>query len=173
MPDSEYLPYKAINVFIERDYLEKIIKEILESVEKLPRGEQAKFSAFFRNNVNILGFRNPIRAPLALQINAYAAAFEDDGDVIPYTLTTWARVNPELAEKVQSWLEAEGWKGLTAERTLEDSNGFISDWPEELTFDALVEKFNSAHPDHQYDRNDLILMVLWVSGNLPKQQSGL
>lgn len=173
MPELEVLPFKAINVFIERDYLEKIIKDILEGIRKLSKGEQAHFSAFFRKNVNILGFRNPVRAPLSLQINAYATAFEDDDDVIPYTLTTWTKVNPELAEKVQNWLESEGWEGLTTERTLEESEGFISDWPEDLPFDALVEKFTETYPDHQFNRDDLILMVLWISGNLPKQQSGL
>ncbi len=169
MPDLEYLPFKAINVFIERDYLEKIIKEILAGVGQLPKAEQGKFSAFFRKNVSVLGFRNPVRAPLSLQVNAYATAFEDNDDVIPYTLTTWARLNPELTEKVHAWLESEGWERLTAERILEESEGFVSDWPDELTFDALEEKFKAAYPDHQFERDDLILMVLWISGNLPKQ----
>ena len=93
MPEKEYLPFKTINVFIERNYLDKVIKELLEGVNTLSREEQIEFANFFRKHIKILGFRNPVRAPLSLRINAYASAFEEKDDVIPYTLTTWARIN--------------------------------------------------------------------------------
>jgi hypothetical protein len=170
MPDKEYLPYKAINVFMDRTYLEKVVKEILEGIDQLSKVAQSEFAQFFRKNVNVLGFRNPVRAPLSLRINAYAAAFEEKEEVIPYTLSTWAAVKPDLAENVKSWLESEGWQDLTAERSFEEGQGFYSDWPKKLTFDKLLDKYQKAYPDDTIDRDDLILMVLWISGNLPKEQ---
>lgn len=67
MPEKEYLPFKTINVFIERNYLDKVIKELLEGVNTLSREEQIEFANFFRKHIKILGFRNPVRAPLSLK----------------------------------------------------------------------------------------------------------
>jgi len=173
MPDLEYLPFKAINVFIEREDLEKVVRDVLEGIEELSKQEQAKFSSFFRKNVNILGFRNPVRAPLSLQVNAYASAFEENDDVIPYTLTMWTQLNKNFAEQVRNWLEAEGWKNLSFQRDFDEADGFVSDWPQGLTFEELNEKFKKDNPDVDFDPSDLLLMVMWISGRLPKEQSDL
>jgi hypothetical protein len=167
MPDNEILPFISINVFIERDYLEKVTKNILEGFGKLSKEEQIKFSQNFRKYVSVLGFRNPLRAPLSLQINAYASAFEEKEEVIPFSLTTWAKVNDKLAEKVMSWLNSEGWEDLALAREFEEDSGFVADWPDALSFDQVEEKFQKAHPGFEYDRDDLILMVLWIAGKLP------
>lgn len=169
MPTKEILPFKSINVFIERDYLEKVAKNILEGVEKLNKEEQIEFSQNFRKYVSVLGFRNPLRAPLSLQVNAHASAFEEKDEVIPFSLTTWAKVNNDLADKVQSWLKSEGWEGLALAREYEEDNGFVLDWPDDLSFDQVEEKFQKAHPDFEFDRDDLILMVLWITGKLPPE----
>lgn len=169
MLEKELLPYKAINVFIERGYLEKVLKEILEGIDKLSKDDQIAFTRFFRKYVNVLGFRNPTRAPFTLQVNAYVSAFEEKDEVIPFSLSTWTKLNLDFAEIVKDWLEAEGWKDLALERTFEESEGFILDWPEKLTFDALVSQFKKSNPDVDFDRDDLILMVLWIAGKLPKE----
>lgn len=168
MSEKELLPFKAINVFIEREYLEKVLKEILEGIETLSKEDQIAFNRFFRKYVNVLGFRNPTRAPLTLQVNAYGSAFEEKEEVIPFTLTTWTKLKSDFAESVKNWLEAEGWEDLALERTFEESEGFILDWPEKLTFEKLVKQFSEAHPDVDFDRDDLILTVLWIAGKLPK-----
>jgi hypothetical protein len=173
MPDKEYLPFRAINVFVERDYLENVTKEILEGKGTLSRDEQTAFTSFFRKHVSVLGFRNPVRAPLSLQINAFASAFEQKEEVIPFTLTNWAKIKSDLAKTVKKWLESEGWEGLDLERQYDENEGFSVDWPDEFTFDEIEEKFKQAHPKADYDRDDLILMVLWISGRLPSDQSDL
>ncbi|MFU8825909.1 MAG: hypothetical protein ACNA70_00280 [Brevefilum sp.] len=169
MPEKEYLPFIAINVFMQRDYLEKVTKEIIEGIGTLSKEEQIAFNGFFRKHITILGFRNPLRAPLSLQVNAYASAFEKNEDVIPYTLSKWARIKSELAEKVKAWLDSEGWEELVVERTIEDHQGFASDWPDDLTFESIEEKFKEANPKEEFLRDDLVLMVLWISGKLPKE----
>ena len=173
MPEKEYLPYKAINVFIERDYLENVLNEILEDIKKLPKEEQIVFTNLFRKYVSVLGFRNPLRAPLSLQVNAYVSAFEKKDEVIPFTLTTWTKLDMDFAEKVRDWLEAEGWENLTIERTFDESEVFVSDWPEDLSFDKIEEKFEQANPDVDFARDDLVLMVLWITGCLPNEQSDI
>lgn len=169
MTTKEILPFISINVYVERDYLENVARNVLESVGTLTKEEQIAFSQNFRKYVNVLGFRNPLRAPLSLQINAYASAFEEKEEVIPFTLTTWAKVNHELAEKVHSWLLSEGWEDLALARDFEEDNGFNADWPDDLTFDQIEDKFSKANPSFEYDRDDLILMVLWIAGRLPKE----
>ncbi len=173
MPEKEMLSYKAINVYIEQDYLEKVMRDILTGVKKLPKQDQINFSRFMRQYVTILGFRDPSRAPLPLQVNALMKAFEEKDEVVPVTLSVWAKIHKKLAKQVKDWLDGEGWKDLATEREYEEDGGFAADWPKKLTFDKLVKDFQKAAPDAKFDRDDLILMVLWVSGKLPKDQSDI
>jgi len=173
MADEMIVSYKTINVFIERDYLETVLARIFKGVAKLKKEEQIKFGRFFKKHVSVLGFRDPTRAPLQLRINAYASAFEAKDEVIPYTLSIWAKVNKKLAKNVKTWLDEEGWKDLSTERTYIEGEGFLAKWPKKLTFDKLVKNYEKANPDGKADRDDLILMVLWISGQLPKDQSDI
>ena len=168
MTDKAYLPYKSINVFIEREYLESVLSQILENLDNLEKEDQIGFNQVFRRHVNVLGFRNPVRAPLPLQVNAYASAFEEKEEIVPVTLSLWTKLNFEFAEKVEKWLETEGWDNLFFERSFEEGEGFGQEWPEDLTFERLENKYKTAHPKDKFDRNDLILMVIWITGNLPK-----
>lgn len=173
MSEKEYLPYKAINVFMDHDYLHQLLENILKQRDKLSKEEQITFSKLFKQNVKVLGFRNPLLAPLSLQVNAYASAFEEKEEVILFTLSTWAKINIEFAEKIRSWLEKENWEGLALERTYDESEGFLNEWPDKLTFDKLTKKYEKDHPGEEFNRDDLILMVLWVSGQLPQEDSQL
>jgi hypothetical protein len=171
MPEIEYLPYKAINVFIDRDYLEHTLEMILKEKQKLPKEDQIEFTKAFKQYVNILGFRNATRAPLRLQVNALASAFEEKDEVVLFTLSTWTKLNIGFAEKVKDWLESNGWENLALERKYNETEGFINKWPEKLTFEKLEQEFNKVNTDLEFTRDDLILMVLWISGQLPEQQS--
>lgn len=171
MAENETVSFKAINVFIERNYLEDLLSRILQAKKNLPKDGQISFNNNFKKFVTVLGFRDPLRAPLQLQINAFASAFEDKEEVVPFTLSTWTKLNHDFAEQVRDWLDSEGWKNLSLDRSYDDSDGFISDWPKGLTFDKLNKKFKKANPDEEINQNDLILMVMWISGQLPPEQS--
>jgi hypothetical protein len=173
MPANEYLPFRAINVFIDDDNLKKTLKDILEHINILPKEDQIAFVNLFKEYVTILGFRNPLHAPLPLQVNAYLKAFEDKDEVIPFTLSTWTKIEPDLAKTVEEWLQSEGWKNLCLQRSFEDSQGFIRDWPDSSTVEDLISDFKKRHPDLEYEDHDLILMALWISGRLPEEESGL
>ena len=169
MTDNEYLPFKTINVFIEHDKLKNILEFIIKNINTLPKENQISFIKSFKEYVNILGFRNPMRAPLPLQVNAYVDAFEDMDEVVPFTLSTWTKIKHDFAEEVKEWLDSQGWKELSLEKNYDETQGFIHDWPESLTFEELIEEFNKAHPDLDYDKDDLFLMILWISGKLPDE----
>jgi len=171
MPEIDYLPMKAINIYMDRDYLEQVLSEILEGLQTLSKEDQISFSSQFRKYVKVLGFRNPVRAPLSLQVKAYISAFEDKDEVIPFTLNTWVKLNQEFADQVKDWLMEEGWENLSYSRAFEETEGFRQQWHDDLTFDAIEEKFKQANPDQDISRDDLILMVLWITGCVPKEQS--
>ena len=171
MAENETLSFKAINVYIERDFLERKLEEILQAKEELSKEEQIAFNNHFRKFVSVLGFRNPLRAPRPLQVNAYASAFEEKEEVVPFTLSTWTKLNQDFAGQVKNWLDSEGWENLSLERSFEGSDGFRDNWPDEVTFDKLSKKFQKDHPDVEFETDDLILMILWISGQLPPEQT--
>jgi hypothetical protein len=149
------------------------MQDILVGLKKLPKAELISFSKAFKKYVKVLGFRNPMRAPIPLQVNALVSAFEEKDEVVPFTLSTWTKLRIDLSEKVKAWLESEGWKDLAMAREYEETEGFLAKWPKKLTFDKLVKKFNKDNPDTAFERDELILMVLWISGQLPKDQSDI
>lgn len=171
MTEKERISFKTINIYIEREYLESVIQFVLSNKQQLSKEEQISFTKSFNQYVNVLGFRNPSRAPQPLQINAYATAFEDKDEVVPFTLSTWAKLRPELTSNVITWLESEGWKDLAHVRDYQEDGGFLSEWPKKIKFDKLVKDFNKAYPDGDFSRDDIILMVFWVSGKLPEDSS--
>ena len=173
MTEVEYLPYKTINVFIDRAYLENLVESILRNKETLSKEDQIAFAKSLKKYVTILGFRNVTRAPLPLQVNAYADAFVEKEEVIPFSLSIWTKLNADFADKVKSWLESEEWEDLAMEREYSETHGFIKKWPEGLTFEKLVDDFSKAHSEEDFSRDDLILMVLWISGQLPQEQTEL
>jgi hypothetical protein len=173
MPENGYLPYKAINVFVERDYLNQILEETLMGKSKLSKKEQIQFANQLKHYVNVLGFRNPTIAPLPLQVRALRSAFVEKDEVIPFILSTWVKININFAEKVKTWLVKNQWKNLAYEREYQETEGFLISWPDDLTFDNIVKKYKKDHPEEDFDRNDLILMVIWLSGRLPREDSQL
>lgn len=167
MPEKAVLPYKAINVYMEQDYLESVVKSAITGVKKLSKQDQIDFSQFMKKHVNVLGFRDPSRAPVSLQVRALAKVFEEKDEVIPFVLSTWVKVNKKFVKPVRTWLEAEGFKDLQTEREFEEESGFVADWPKKLSFDQLAKKFKKDNPDIKINQDDLTLMVLWMTGQLP------
>jgi len=171
MSGKETLSFKIINVFIDRDYLESKIESIHQNIKQLPKNDQIAFNNQFRKYVKVLGFRNPLRAPITLQVKAHASAFEEKDEVVPFTLSTWTKLNQDFANQVKDWLDSLGWEDLALERSFESASGFINEWPKKLTLDKLVKQFKKDKPDLDFSQDDLILMVFWVSGQLPPEQA--
>ncbi|MBG0788075.1 MAG: hypothetical protein H0S79_23565 [Anaerolineaceae bacterium] len=169
MSEIETIPFKAINVYINEDYLETVLKSVLTGYKKLPKQAQINFVVFMRKYATVLGFRDPSRAPFPLQINALAKAFEEKDEVVPYILSIWAKVNKKLAGEVEAWLAEQKFKDLATEREYAEDAGFTKTFPKKWSFDKVEKDFAKANPDSKFERDDLILMVLWISGQLPAE----
>lgn len=167
MNEVEYLSFKTINVFIERGFLEEILTQILTNLRDLSKENQIEFNQHFKKYVTVLGFRNPKHAPLPLQVKAFATAFEEKEEVIPFTLSTWAKIKDDLANAVLKWLQSENWDDLALVRNFDDDQGFKNDWPDDLSLDTVIEDYQKDHADMEVSKDDLTLMILWVSGRLP------
>ena len=167
MAEKAILPYKAINVYMNQEYLDTVLTTAITSVKKLPKKDQIAFSHFMKKYANVLGFRDPSRAPVSLQVKALARAFEEKDEVVPVVLSIWSKANKKLVKPVKTWLEGEGFKNLTTERDYEEDTGFIADWPKKMTFDKMVKKFRKDNPELVIEQDDLILLVLWMTGQLP------
>jgi hypothetical protein len=169
MSPIETVPFKTINVYINQDYLESIMKAVLTGFKKFSKQEQIDFTRFLRKYVKILGFRDPSRAPLSLQINALAKAFEEKDEVVPVVLSIWTKVNKKLAGDVKAWLEENKFKNIEMEREYSEDAGFTPDLAKKWKFEKVEKDFSKTNPDTKFERDDLILMVLWLSGRLPKE----
>jgi hypothetical protein len=167
MNEVEHLSFKTINVFVERGFLEETLKLILTNLKILSKEDQIEFSQIFKKYVTVLGFRNPKQAPLPLQVKAYATAFEEKEEVIPFTLSTWTKIKGDLANAVVKWLKSENWDDLTLVRNFDEDQGFKNDWPDDLSLDTVIKDFQKDHADMEVSKDDLALMILWVSGRLP------
>ncbi|HCU57953.1 MAG TPA: hypothetical protein DF984_07010 [Anaerolineaceae bacterium] len=167
MAEKAILPYKAINVYMEQEYLESVLASVVVGARKLPKQDQIFFSQFLKKYVSVLGFRDPGRAPLSLQVKALAKAFEEKDEVVPVVLSFWTKVNKKLVKPVKTWLEAEGFKDLVSERDFKEGAGFIADWPKKMAFDKMVKKFTKDNTEVKINQDDLILMALWLTGQLP------
>lgn len=167
MAEKAILPYKAINVYMEQEYLESVLASVITGVKKLPKQDQIAFSQFLKKHVSVLGFRDPSRAPLSLQVKALAKVFEEKDEVVPVVLSFWTKVNKKLVKPVKTWLEAEGFKDLATERDFEEGAGFIADWPKKMAFDKMVKKFQKENAEVKMGQDDLILLSLWLTGQLP------
>jgi len=167
MNPVENLPFKTINVYLERGFLEKILEQILRNIRNLPKETQIEFTQVFKKFVTVLGFRNPLHAPLPLQIKAFANAFEEKEEIIPFTLSAWATLNNELANGVFDWLKSKKWTDLEKNRGYEDSLGFSNDWPESQPLESISKKFEESNPKIQSTDDEIMLMILWISGRLP------
>ncbi len=169
MSEIDYLPYKSINVLIEREPLEDILKRILQEINTLPKPDQINFVKEFKKYVKINGFRNPTMAPLAIRVMNYADAFEEKNEVIPFTFSTWTKTHPAFSEAVQKQLESLGFDNLLLQRKYEENKGFLPNWPQDLSTEAFLEKFHSANPKIDFDENAIIAMAAWISGKLPEE----
>jgi hypothetical protein len=169
MNENDLRSYRAINVYVEREHLEDVLERILKGINSLSKPEQIEFIKKFKQYVKVNGFRNPTMAPLPLRVNAYAIAFEDKDETVPFTLSTWTKINPDLANEVKSWLEDKGWEDLALVREYDEDGGFKSDWPEDFGSEDLIADFQKDHPESSFEPDDITLMALWVSGKLPRE----
>lgn len=165
----EFLPFSAINMFMRPDYRLEVVHQVFNRMYESPEEVRATFNRYIKKYVMVPGFRNSSAAPAALKIKPYISAFESQAEVAAFTLAVWARVNSSLVDKVFDLLIARGWELLPKDVDRTKLPGFLTTWPKDESFEAVNQAFNEKYTEITYNRDDISLMAVWLSGRLPYQ----
>jgi hypothetical protein len=163
----EFLPFHAINEFMVDDYRHSVLQAVLSRMSELSPAQKGAMAGQIKRHVSVQGFRNSSAAPLQLKIKGATTAFQRHPDFAARTLQTWADLNPELRQQVYDLLTERGWEIVPASTDRAKLPGFLTDWPEEETYDILNQAFSEKYPDSTISEDDVRLMIVWVGNRLP------
>jgi hypothetical protein len=164
---AQFLPFHAINQFMLDEFRLEIIREVLNRSADLSASRKGALGAQIRRHVNLPGFRNSANAPAPLKLKGSITAFERSPEFAAHVLQAWSELRAELRQQVYEMLVAREWKLLPAEVDRTKLPGFLTEWPEEETYEMLNQAFSEANPDSAAGENDVRLMVVWLAGRLP------
>jgi len=112
-------------------------------------------------------FRNPLAAPLALQVRAMESPFEKESRFVKAILSSWADINSDLQAKVQAVLPELGFEPNDQAPLYPDpENAFAVGWPEDLSFEKLADLVKQK-TETDASSNEISLMTVWLTGRLP------
>jgi hypothetical protein len=163
----EFLPFHAINEFMLDDYRLKVLQNVLGRMSELSPAQKGALAGQIKRHVSVQGFRNSSAAPLALKIKGAITAFQRHPDFTARTLQTWADLNSELRQQVYDMLIERDWEILPANVDRAKLPGFLTDWPEEETYEVLNQAFSEKYPDLSASEDDVRLMIVWIGNRLP------
>lgn len=166
----EYLPFHALNNFMQNDYRAAVIRETLQNLQKLPSEQQARLNKLTRQYVKVPGFRNSAKAPVAIRARAIAEEFEEAPELVAVTIGAWADANHALRDQMYALLRGRGWDVLPPEADRTQLPGFLPSWPEGENYDTISEAFRASYPESEAEDDDMRLMSVWISGRLPYLQ---
>jgi hypothetical protein len=164
---AQFLPFHAINEFMRPDFRLEVVRKTLYALPDLPENFRLPIDHITKKVVNVPGFRNSLKAPIALRVRPTAEAFEKNPDLVAAILSAWAESRAELRQQVYDLLVSRDWKVLPPETDRTKIPGFLTRWPEGEDFDLLNKAFSEKFPEMQTSSDDVSLMVVWISGRLP------
>jgi hypothetical protein len=164
---AQFYPFHAINDFMRSDYRLEVVRSTLLTLHSLPEELRAHIDRLTRKAVQVSGFRNSAKAPVHLRIKPTAEAFEKNPQLVAAILSAWSMAHAELRQQVYDILKARNWEVLPPEADRTKLPGFLIKWPKGEDFDILYEAFSETHPDSKASRDDISLMVVWISTRLP------
>lgn len=162
-----FLPFHAINEYMINDYRQLVIQSVLGNFSKLSEERQRKINSLIKQLVKVQGFRNSSLAPLPLKINGCINAFAKSQEFVANIISAWADINHEDKQIVFEFLENRHWKLLPIDADRSKLPGFMIEWPEEDSFEILIQAFRDTHPEISISDDDISLMVVWLSNRLP------
>lgn len=167
-----FLPYHAINEFMLDEYRHEVVSKALKALPELPDEQRDALEKQIRQVVRVPGFRNSLKAPAQLKVRPAEKAFEKNPELVSQVIAAWAQANATLRQQVFDLLTERGWELLPieADRTL--LPGWLTVWPAGQDFEVLYEAYQAKYPDEEASKNDVSLMVVWLSGRLPYQIEG-
>ena len=165
---KDFLPIKAINVYMQPDFKRSVIDEVLSNTEQLSDQNRRKLLMAVKRYVRVKGFRNPNTAPLSMKTKAFFEAFEKESALIRITLDLWAAFHEQLATNIKDLLEKAKWRFQPLDEGIRDDGAaFIVGWPEGQNFETIYKAYTSQFADTPASKDEVSLMTIWVSGLLP------
>ena len=172
MTDSkvQYLPFSAINMFMRPDYRLDVVRKVFTSIPEAPDDIKATFNRYIKKFVTIPGFRNSVSAPLSLKIKPYISAFEAHPEVAAFTMAAWVKINGALLDHMFDLLTERGWEMLPKDADRTRLPGFLTSWPKDESFEAVIQAYKEKYPEVSDNEDDISLAAVWISGRLPYQE---
>lgn len=168
MNTQKFLPYHAINQFMQNDYRQVVLRRVLTNLDAIPKSRKTDIVRLFNRLVTIPGFRNSMAAPILMKINRAEGVFEQKPEFTAQILAAWSELNETLRQQVYQVLETHKWENLLPpEADRAKMPGFAIDWPKGENYDTLEKAFSELHPGISPEINDLRLMFVWIGGRLP------
>ena len=164
---AQFLPFHALNEFMRPDFRLGVVRSALQSLEGASPEQRGRLDQLTRKLVNVPGFRNSAKAPLALRVKPTAEAFEKSAPLVAGIVSAWASTRPELAGRVHQLLTERGWEVLPVDAERSKLPGFMIHWPKGEDFSVLVEAYHAAYSEPAETDDDISLMVVWISNRLP------
>ena len=155
-------------VFASPDYGKSVVQYALQSREQVSEeAQRALNSAIHDSGVRVDGFQNAERAPtFRLQEPVFRTTHLSDS-LAGAVLRVWAEANNSLHDAVVTHLEDQDLPTLGLDFPEERFRGVwdFDTWQRER--DRIVQFLGD-----QYDRDDVALMLCYVSGNMPAPLEG-
>jgi hypothetical protein len=165
----ELLPFHAINEFMRNDFRLAVVRSSLSSLPGLPGYHRTAIDRLTKKYVKVPGFRNSEKAPAAVKAVPIAESFEKRPELVGAVLSAWAEGHADLRQKAYNLLTERGWEVLPLEADRVKLGGFFVTWPKEESFDTLQQAFVEKYPDTIYTKDEILLMVVWITMHLPYQ----
>lgn len=170
MSDQEtipFMPFHAINEFMRDDYRIDVIRTVLSAQSQLPSEQNEALKSLTRRLVQVPGFRNSAKAPVAKRIKPTVDAFTKSPHLAAVILSAWAEIHPQLRDQVFTLLSERGWEVFPTDANRLEMPGFIPVWPSGEDFDSLSKAYHEKFTDPTAENDDISLMVVWIGMRLP------
>lgn len=170
MDDNQirYLPFHAINEFMNDDFRLSVIQAVLKDIEKLPGEQRGRLNSLIRKHVSVAGFRNSALAPLAIRVKGSITPFERRPEFAAQVLQGWSELHAELRTRIYEMLKTRQWEQvLPAEADRSKLPGFMTQWPKAETYEVLDQAYAEMYPDIPEESDHIRLMAVWVANRLP------
>ena len=167
---DEKKPLLALNLYLEPQFRKEVIQDLLGNLSGLETDQRAKLIEKFKETVHVGGFRNPLQAPMALQVREAEKVFEKDSYFLAAFLGAWRSLYASEAS-----LLIDTWKKLgfsEADEGADPEKAFTDGWPEGLNYGKLEEKLRQANPNTILSGDQLALLTILSTGQLPGDAAG-
>ena len=170
--EISFLPFHAINEFMNSEYRLSVIRSALNSLPSLPVEFRTPIDRLTKKIVKVPGFRNSLKAPVPIKVRPLAEAFEKSPELVAAILAVWSESHQELRQHVYDFLISRNWEILPVDADRTKLPGFLTVWPKDEDFEKLAAAFQELHPEENASTDDISLMVVWLSDRLPYQMEG-